>query len=269
MNFRSLAILATVATAVLVIADTLLFQTLDPQVRPIYNGSLRTTLLLLVALGAALAANRFGWLREYMGRAWTAFCVAYTLLAMAEIVRRVLMGSNGFFAQLCVILGNVAIVIGTFMIARAFTRAGLDFEASRSKTIIATAISLLLALALCHDSILFNFQAMIAGEATAGAMVSPLADVITFALVAPLFLTAFALRGGQQFWIFAFLTTGTIGWMLNQGWDIVGPAIGFTSDPSIRTGRIAGFVIACVFIAAAAFTQWLAARRTTQGAASV
>ena len=49
-NFRSLAILAGLATIVIVAADTFLYQALDGSTRLIYAASLRTSLLLLVAV---------------------------------------------------------------------------------------------------------------------------------------------------------------------------------------------------------------------------
>jgi len=266
MKFRSLAILAGVAATIVVTADTLVYQTLDRTVRPFYTTGLRTLLLLLVAVAAGLAANRFGWLREYVGRAWTCFFAAYSFLAASEVIRRAT-GGTTLASQLCVIAGNIAIVIGTALVARSFNAAGLDALTSRTRMVVATAVSLLIALALCYDAIVVNFRATLAGQEMASALVSPLADVITFALIAPLFLSAFALRGGQVFWIFALLTTGTMGWMLNQGWDIMAPAVGLDTEQIIRAGRIAGFAIACVFIAAAAFTQWLAARRAGQAVA--
>ena len=267
MTFRWIAILAAACVALFAFADSLAFGALDDASRLLYNASARTVLLALVAVAAGLAASRFGWWGEYVGRAWTLFFVAYAVLTLGELTRR--FTQNAAAAEICIVVANIALVGAYFLTARSFKAAGLDFGGSRTKTIVATAISLVIAIALCHDSIIGGFNSLRAGHFTPSDLVSPLADVITFALVAPLLLTAFALRGGQQFWMFALLTTGTVGWMINQGIGTLFEAAGGVSATALRTGRMTGFAMACIFIAAAAFTQWLAAHRTTRGVASV
>jgi hypothetical protein len=267
MTFRMIAILAAISVAVFALADALYFGALDTPCRLIYSGIARISLLALVAAASGLAANRFGWWREYVGRAWTLFFAAYSLLTIGEAFRR--FTESGAIGEVCVIAANVALVGAYWLTARSFKAAGLDFGGSRAQTIVATSLALVIALAICHDALLSNVNALFAGDVSVSRFISPLADVITFALVAPLLLTAFALRGGQQFWMFALLTTGTVGWMINQGIDAILELAGGASDAVVRSGRMTGFAMACIFIASAALTQWLAAQRTTRGVAHV
>lgn len=260
MSFRTLAITAAAVLAIFAVADSFIFRSLDPDHGFIYNAVARASLLALVAVSAGLTASRFSWWGEHLGRGWTLFFAAYACLTIGEILRK------GFpqaatAAEACIIGANLALIGAYVIIARSLKVAGLDFGGSRAQSVLATVVALLLALAICHESILDAWNAISAGSAKGSALISPVADVITFALVAPLLLTAWALRGGQQFWVFALLTLGTLGWMFNQGSSTLLGLIGITSADAIRSGRIFGFAMACLFIAAAAAAQRLAAHQ--------
>jgi hypothetical protein len=92
-----------------------------------------------------------------------------------------------------------------------------------------------------------------------GSLISVLADVITFTLVAPLASSMLALRGGQLSSIFGMLTLSVFGWMVNTGATSIADLFG--GDDALRAIRFAGIAIAVLFNAAAAATQSLAAAR--------
>jgi hypothetical protein len=264
MSFRSLALGAATGVLLVSLLHIFLFPTLGTDARFWYAAVIRTLLLTMVALAAALAASRFGWWSEYAGRAWTLFFVEYSVLTVSEILRR--WAPNAHLAsEICVIVANVAGIGAYLLMARWLHAAGLDYYGSKAKRAIFIALALVLAVALCHAPILDGWHSLRSDQPNPGSLVSPLADVITFVLVAPLLLTTFALRGGQIFWMFAFLTTGTIGWMVNQGAATILRLLG-GGDDAIRAGRMTGFAMACFFITAAAITQWLAAQRALKGA---
>jgi len=261
MSFRHVAIGAAAAVILFAILDSILFAAMGTDARPIYNGLARVSMLAIVAAAAGLAASRFGWWSEYVGRAWTLFFAAYAVLTIGEVLKRFVTGAS-LASEICVVAANIALVGAYIMTARSFHAAGLDFGASRARTVLASLVSFAIALALCYDSISSAWASLVSGNLAPGPLISPIADVVTFALVAPLLLTAFALRGGQQFWMFALLTTGTIGWMVNQGSGTIVRIAGGSSE-AIRAGRMTGFAMACFFIA---LTQWLAADRAVRGA---
>lgn len=268
MSFRSLTITSAAGVILFVLLDCFLFRTLDERSGFLWNASARTALLAFVAFAAGLAASRYGWWSEYLGRAWTLFFTGYSLLAIGEVLRRTISDAH-IPTQLALIGANVALVAAYIVTARSFRAAGLDFGASRTRTWVATGLSLAIALALCLDPILTAWSRLVQGIGQPSYLVSPVADVITFALVAPLLLSAFALRGGQQFWVYALLTTGTIGWMVNQAAAGTLALLGVTDTSTIRAGRMLGFATACFFIAAAAIAQWLAGQRATGTVADV
>jgi hypothetical protein len=264
MTFRSIALAATAGVIATVLLDVGVARDLSTDSRFVYNAVLRTSLLAMAAIAAGLAAHRFGWWREHLGRAWTLFFVEYALLTVSEVLRRgfpQLVLAN----EISLVVANLAAIGAYVLMARSLIAAGLASEESPAVKVAVTVLALVLAGALCYQSIASGWASLQSSSPRPGNVISPLADVITFVLVAPLLLTTFALRGGQVFWIFAFLTTGTVGWMVNQGAGAIVRFLG-GGDPAVRTGRITGFAIACFFIAAAAITQRLAAQNTTRGA---
>jgi hypothetical protein len=263
MTYRSIAVASVLGIFIVAVLHLAVFPKLGTDARFWYTAVTRTLLLAMVALAAGLAAHRFGWWSEYVGRAWTLFFVEYAVLTVGEIARRAMPGT--IVNEICVVVANLAGIGAYVLMARSLAAAGLEYYGSRAKKIAFTVVALALAVALCHAPILEALQSLRTDDPSIGALVSPLADVITFVLVAPLLLTTFALRGGQLFWMFAFLTTGTAGWMVNQGAGAVVRLIGGSED-AVRTGRMTGFAMACFLIAAAALTQWLAAQRAIRGA---
>ena len=89
--------------------------------------------------------------------------------------------------------------------------------------------------------------------------------MITFTLVAPLALSALALRGGQLSSIFGLLTLSVFGWMVNTGATSIADLFGGGTG-TLRTIRLLGIAVAALSNAAAAVTQSLAASRTMKGA---
>ncbi|HEX6087984.1 MAG TPA: hypothetical protein VF266_25870 [Thermoanaerobaculia bacterium] len=264
MTFRSIAIVSVLGILAVAVLYFAVFPSLSTDARFWFTAISRTLMLSMVALAAGLAAHRFGWWSEYVGRAWTLFFVEYAVLTVGEIARRASPGASTL-NEICVVVANIAGIGAYVLMARSLSAAGLAYYGSRVKKIAFMVLALAVALALCQAPIREAFQSLGTNDPSIGAFVSPLADVITFVLVAPLLLTTFALRGGQLFWMFAFLTTGTVGWMVNQGAGALVTLAG-GGENAVRTGRMTGFAMACFLIAAAALTQWLAAQRAMRGA---
>jgi hypothetical protein len=84
--------------------------------------------------------------------------------------------------------------------------------------------------------------------------------MLTFILVAPLLLTLWSFRGGQLSWVYGCLALSTVGWMINQAANDLLPAV------AVRDGQMTGLFLACLAVAAAAYSQLAASR---SGVASV
>src|SRR5205823_6341965 len=82
----------------------------------------------------------------------------------------------------------------------------IGYLISPLKRLLLTIAALAVAVLLCHASLLAQWQALRAGHVQPGPLVSVLADVITFTIIAPLALSAIAIRGSQISRSFAQLT---------------------------------------------------------------
>lgn len=249
---------------VLVVLDLLVVGDLTEASRLWYVATLRIVLYSLATILAGLAAAQFGWLSQHLGRAWTLFSLEFLLLLVNYIVRRTAPDAD-LALDLSVIGANGVQVAAYWLMARSLNAAGIGYLTSQSKRILLTLLALAVAVLLCYSSLLAEWQSIRAGDVRIGSIVSVVSDVITFTLIAPLAMSAFALRGGQLFWIFGYLTLAVFGWMLNQSASALTEYFLVGDDP-LRTIRGAGVAIATLFTAAAAATQWLAARRTMEGA---
>ena len=259
MNSRSIAIVAACSVVGFTLLDYAIAARLDADTLFWYHGAVRAALLTMVAICTGAAARRFKWWNEYLGRAWSLFCAAYVVLAVSEIVRRASPDSPA--QAVLVVVANLALVGAYWLMARALNEAGLEYYGSTTRKVVFFAIAVALAVALCSGALISEVESMRAGDPHFGSMVSVLADAITFLLVAPLLLTTLALWGGQLFWIFAMLTVGTFGWMVNQGASTLLRLGDWVS--LVRSGRMFGFALACFFIAGAALAQRAASRSRT------
>src|ERR1043166_2507611 len=166
---------------------------------------LRIILYGLAAIAAGMAAERFNWWHEHLGRAWALFSLEFFLLLVNYVLRRTAPSAD-LALNATLIAANVAQIAAYWLMARMLTAAGIGYLMSPAKRIVLTIAALAIAILLCQASLLAQWQAIRAGHLQPGSLVSVLADVVTFTLVAPLAMSALALRGGQLSWIFAFLT---------------------------------------------------------------
>ena len=240
--FGRFALAAACAVTLLLVTDVVFVSGLPADARTAYGFVVRIVLYVTAAGAAGTAAASFGWWREHVGRAWTLFSLEFLFLLVNYILRRAAPGAQ--VALQAMLVGHVI---------------------STGRRVLLTVAALGVAIVICHVSLLAQWQAVRAGDVRPGSLISVLADVITFTLVAPLALSALALRGGQLSWIFGFLTISVFGWMVNTGAPSIAALFGDGAD-TLRTVRLCGIAIAALFNAAAAATQTLATIRVMKGA---
>jgi hypothetical protein len=258
-SFGRIGVGAACAVVLVVMLEGLLVPELSAGARFWYGTATRVTLYALGAIAAGMAAGKFGWWSEHVGRAWTLFSVEFFLLLVNFVLRRAFPDAR-LALNASLIVANLAQIGAYWLMARTLTAAGLDYYGSRAKRIVIIAAALALAILLCYSSLTTEWQSIQAGEVRPGRLVSVLSDIITFVLIAPLLLTTFTLRGGRLFWIFGFLAISVFGWMVNQAGTSIGLLLGGGNEAA-RVARFAGVAVASLFNAAAAVTQWLAADR--------
>lgn len=225
--------------------------------------ALRIILYGLAAIAAGVAAGRFDWWHEHVGRAWALFSLEFLLLLVNFILRRTAPGAV-VALQGTLIAANLAQIAAYWLMARVLAAAGIGYLISPGKRLLLTIVALAVAILLCHASLLAQWEALRSGHVQPGSLVSVLADVITFTLIAPLAMSAVALRGGQLSRIFGLLTFSVAGWMINTGATSIAPLFG--GGDAVRISLLTGgIVIATLCNAAAAATQSLAAHRALKG----
>ena len=258
-SFGRIGVGAACAVVLVVLLDGFLVPELSAGARFWYGTLNRVTLYALGALAAGMAASKFGWWSEHVGRAWTLFCVEFLLLLANYIVRRTFPDAR-LVLNASLVVANLAQIAAYWLMARTLTAAGLDYYGSRLKKILIITAALGVAILLCYSSLATEWESIHAGLVRPGRLFSVLSDMITFVLIAPLLVTTYALRGGRLFWIFGFLTLSVFGWMVNQAGTPIGVLLGGGGEAA-RVVRIAGVAVASLFNAAAAVTQRLAADR--------
>ena len=257
MTFRGTA--ATIAAVIIIftIADSVLYRLLGENARLIYRGSVRVSWMAVVMVATAAVAARFRWWGDYIGRVWSLLFVEYLCLTVSETIRRFVPSPSPIATPIgrgAVVIGNLAGIAAFWLLARSLHAAGLHYAGTRSTKLAFFAIGAVLAAVLVLEPSIHEIQRLLAGTGEVDRAVSVLADLVTFILVAPLLLTALSFRGGRLFGVYALLTAGTIGWMINQGASTVLTFLGMAG--ATRAGQMFGFAMACACIAGAAYVQW-------------
>ncbi len=175
--------------------------------------------LALVGCFAAALAFEEG---DYLRRAWFYSGLCYLLLLLGDVAgTRVVAGHlsehqvdlvTGSFA----VLGNATSVLGTWMLARAWSVAGLeeDDDGSRTRGRLLFAAAVVVSLAITGWPLVHDVGELVAGDIGAAVNIaSDIGDTVCLALVAPVMQTALALRGGTLRWPWGLLTSSGIAWI--------------------------------------------------------
>ena len=210
--------------------------------RSLHGGLAEETIYFIVsilAVGAAALGSLVAALTlaqgDYMRRPWTLMGVCYGLLVLNALLFRT---TSRFEAQdisalsvalsgVLVFAGNACSVWGTVQIARVWRVAGLDLRVPSAVRWLAIGISLSLALALVGDLTRQDLQTLAGGDLRVlPSLASNGGDVVSLTLVAPILLTAFALRGGNLGWPWSLLAFASLGWLMYGAAPIVGSYLG-------------------------------------------
>jgi hypothetical protein len=212
LKYRALAVLPLVM-ALLMATTSLLLGPRMPVALAFANEAGKT-LALGGAVSAALAFER----GEYLNRAWLTFGGCYLLLLVNDSLGAFGPGGQHMLLArgLVVVAANACSVAGTWMLAHAWTVAGLDDEETgRARRRAMFAGAAVLALAITGWALLKDIRALIGGDP--GALIdiaSDLGDTFTLALVAPVMHTALAMRGGLLRWPWGMVTLSGLAWIV-------------------------------------------------------
>jgi hypothetical protein len=163
------------------------------------------------------------------------------------------------------ILGaNAFQVIGVLVLARAWNVAGMDFPVAPWKKNLLMVVVVGLSFAVAGPPLVDGVRDMIQGNMGAfevfSVMVSGLGDTISLCLIAPLLLTAWALRGGMLSWTWAFIAASMMAWLCLDAVDVWGPAWGLSAE-ELNVSRDIFRAMACLFGFSTGLSQVMIRRR--------
>ncbi len=208
-------------------------------------------------IGCAAAALRFGR-GDYLRAAWLLLAQCYLLILLNDVLFR---DGLGLFAGrtwaptasgLVVFVANAGQLVGTVMIARVWRVAGFELAGSPLVRRALVLTSVAIALVAAGDLVITSARGVAHGETAAYVdLFSSLADIVSFALIAPFLLTAIAFRGGSLGWTWGLLTASLLGWLVYDATLSFGA--GRSVSESVR-------LLACTFGMGAGLAQRWAVR---------
>lgn len=218
----------------------------------------------LALVGCGIAAYTFDK-GDYLRRAWLLNGACFVFLLLRDVtflfpgreegVAGALLTLDQVAATL-VLLANIVSVAGTWMMARAWQVAGIDPSQSKARTGLVLGAAAF-ALAITGTAIYGDISDAIHHRTGAiEALASDFGDVFSLCVIAPVFLTAWAMRGGVLRWPWALYTASLCGWLVYDA--ISGVAMFVQVDPWAH--RVAGELcrtLSCTFLLSAGVAQRL------------
>ena len=220
---------------------------------------------VLAVLGCVLAAQSFEP-GDYLRRAWlySGGCMALLLVRDTTIVPAVDAAFAGTRLEIVrgalVVAANASSVVGTALLARAWSVSGLSTAGRRAWLVVG---GIAIALVATGWPLVLDLRRLSEGDVGAlPHLGSDLGDTICLALVAPVLDTALALRGGALLWPWALLTASGFCWILYDAAWGMSAALHFDDVPRARIVLDALRGLACAFVASAGLAQRKAVKTT-------
>jgi len=220
---------------------------------------------LAALVGCTAAALRFSR-GDYLRIGWLLQAQCYLMILLNDVLFRAGMGVFGneswapIAGGLVVAVGNAGQLVGTLWIARVWRVAGFELAGSpmQRRAVVVAAV----AIALISAGWLVVTRARALAHGQAGASVdlfSSVADIISFALIAPLVLTAIAFRGGSLGWTWALFTASLFGWLMFDATLSFATLIASNAE-GVKRVEESTRLLACMFGLSAGLAQRMAVR---------
>ncbi len=205
---------------------------------------------------------------EYLRRAWFIYVGAMAVLLLRDGLFGYDIFTNDYWRGIYkggfTLVANLVGVMGTWMLASAWKVAGIELPGSKRAKAFVWGSALILAMMFAGPSIVINIPLLFHGNTSSLIWIfSGLGDVIMLFLIAPLLLTALALRGGLLGWPWGLLTASVITWLVFDALVALLPALNadeYTVMVTMETLR----ATACLFVFSAGVAQRLVMKHTSQ-----
>jgi hypothetical protein len=175
----------------------------------------------LAALGCFVAAYTFER-GDYMRRAWSYNGWCYLLLLVRDVTMAFFPTGSLVFGLVHIegVQGTIAFIAngssvwGTFLLARAWSIAGLEFPGSRLARLAVLVVAAAFALGVSGTDLVVDARDLLAGNlGSLHGVASDFGDIFGLCLLAPMILTAVAMSGGVLKWPWGLLTASIIFWL--------------------------------------------------------
>lgn len=178
-------------------------------------------LVRVLAIFGCIAAARAFSRGDHLRTAWL-WLAAATVIVLARDLLRLppfslppsSAGGAGWVIAGLGVASNLALLLGVWLLARAWKVAGIPLPGGRAGAIAVTVVAAALALFLAGPGALEHGARAGADLASVTLFVSAVVDILSLCLLAPLLLTAIALRGGVVAWPWALVTASIGSWLL-------------------------------------------------------
>ena len=213
-------------------------------------------------VGSLAAAGRFAC-RDYLRRAWMLIGGSSLLLLVGDLTLTTGVFSDRPWTPLAngilTVVANVSPIVGTWMLAHAWRVAGIELPGSVKGRAAVRLLAIGLALAAAGTPAVIELRGLLDGDVShLTSLSSCVGDIVTFSMIAPMLLTAVALRGGLLAWPFALLTASLVSWLCFDATFALAPLAG-ASAADAKIVLEAFRALAFTFGGAAGFAQVLVA----------
>lgn len=213
MRFRGLAVIPLIYAGVFALIVWWLAG--SDAFSPFVRGQL--LVLRVVAIAGSFAAVSAFERGDHLRRAWLWLAWAMVVILGRDLLRLVAFTGEGTHPVISAlgVIHNLTILIGIFELARAWKKADIALPGGRYGAPLVVLIAALLAFAVAGPGAYQHARTLIGGEwGELILLVSAIVDILCLCLLAPLLLTAVALRGGLFAWPWALVTASILSWLL-------------------------------------------------------
>ncbi len=262
MKFRWLVVIPIAGALLFLVLDTLLAGSGTHATFRRVEMELVKSASLAGSLAAAFAFGR----GEYLRTAWLFVSGCMFLLLTRDLIGAIPgvewnQGGTRWLLGAFSVLANLSQVIGTWMLARAWHRAGMGFPGPFVAKAAVFSAAILLAGAFGGPPLVTHAGRIASGDGAAVTMfASGVGDIVSLCLIAPLLLTAVALRGGLLGWPWALLTVSYLMWLGYDASHVLGPALG-AEAATVSTVNETFRTLGCLFGMSAGLAQRFVVRR--------
>lgn len=231
MRYRALALFPLVYAGLFAVVAWLLLD--SSALSPFITGQ-RLVLRILAIVGCAAAVLVFER-GDHLRRVWWLLGLGATLIFLRDVLNLPFIDLRAsapeIGPQVIQALGigsNLASLVGLALFAFTWKKASVVLPGGTGRVIAVTLAAVVLALLLAGPPALEQADRVANGdEGAVVLLVSAVVDILSLCLLAPLLLTALALRGGTIGWPWALLSASILSWLLYDAYVVYATAGAF------------------------------------------